>query len=110
ARGRHRLTGTAHPAHGPHGIRRRHTGSIECTASPLPPLPTMSDAPIFRSGPKACCAILLALALVACGAGGGAESQGAVPPAVVVTTAVVSTQPFNDRIRALGTVKAREAV
>ena len=70
----------------------------------------MSDAPIFRSGPKACCAILLALALVACGAGGGAESQGAGPPAVVVTTAVVSTQPFNDRIRALGTVKAREAV
>src|SRR5690606_30852168 len=77
---------------------------------PLPPLPTMSDAPIFRSGPKACCAILLALALVACGAGGEAESQGAGPPAVVVTTAVVSTQPFNDRIRALGTVKAREAV
>ncbi|MEN1940053.1 efflux RND transporter periplasmic adaptor subunit [Luteimonas sp. MJ174] len=69
----------------------------------------MSDAPVFRSGPKACCAILLALALAACGAEGEAGSQGG-PPAAVVTTGVVSIQPFNDRIRALGTVKAREAV
>lgn len=53
--------------------------------------------------------MLLALAVAACGGDGAAGGSGG-PPAAVVTTATVSVQPFNDRIRALGTVKARESV
>ena len=63
-----------------------------------------------RPGLRVCCAALLALALAACGAGGDAGGQAGSAPAAVVTTATVAVQPFNDRIRALGTVKARESV
>ncbi|GGK13121.1 efflux RND transporter periplasmic adaptor subunit [Luteimonas terricola] len=66
-------------------------------------------APISSPSLRACCAIVLALALAACGAEGDAGGQGGPSP-VVVTTATVAVQPFNDRIRALGTVQARESV
>jgi membrane fusion protein (multidrug efflux system) len=69
----------------------------------------MPDVSFPRSGPVACCAVLLVLALAACGRGGEASGRGGAP-AAVVTTATVVVQPFNDRIRALGTVKARESV
>lgn len=52
---------------------------------------------------------LLCLALAACGGGDGADEKGAAPVEVVTTT-TLRLQPWNDRIRALGTVKARESV
>ena len=75
----------------------------------------MPHAPSRRSGPRGrrafLPALLATLALAACGDGGPAGAGGAGgAPAAVVTTATVSVQPFNERIRALGTVKARESV
>src|SRR3546814_3842513 len=52
--------------------------------------------------------MLLLLCLVACGDDAASE-RGAVPVEVVTTT-TVTMQPWHDRIRALGTVKARESV
>ncbi|WP_132999008.1 efflux RND transporter periplasmic adaptor subunit [Luteimonas arsenica] len=52
---------------------------------------------------------LVALALAACTGGGDAMGPGGAPAAMVTTT-TIAIQPFNDRIRALGTVKARESV
>ncbi|MBJ7575018.1 efflux RND transporter periplasmic adaptor subunit [Luteimonas sp. MC1828] len=50
----------------------------------------------------------LALALAACG---GQDAPAArTEAAVMVTTATVAIRPFNDRIRALATVNARESV
>ncbi len=69
----------------------------------------MPFPPVSRPGLRACCAALLLLALAACGNEGAGAAGGGVPAAVVTTT-TVGIQPFNDRIRALGTVKAREAV
>ncbi|MGY1458877.1 MULTISPECIES: efflux RND transporter periplasmic adaptor subunit [unclassified Luteimonas] len=71
----------------------------------------MSEAstPVPSPSLRACCAAVLALVLAACGAEGDAGGRGGPAPAVV-TTAAVAVQPFNDRIRALGTVKARESV
>ena len=66
-------------------------------------------APVPGQGFHACCAVLLALVLAGCGAEGDAAGRSGPPPAVV-TTATIAMQPFNDRIRALGTVKARESV
>lgn len=54
-------------------------------------------------------AILLVLALVACSAGDEGPGQGG-GSAAVVTTTTVAVRAFNDRIRALGTVQARESV
>ena len=68
----------------------------------------MSHVASPAPGLRACCAALLVLALAACGSEGAAgPASGA--PAAVVTTATVAVQPFNARIRALGTVKARES-
>lgn len=64
--------------------------------------------PIPSARLHACCAVLLAIALGACGADGGAGQGGA--PAAVVTTTTVAPVPFSDSIRALGTVQARESV
>ena len=66
----------------------------------------MPHAPRPRS---ACLAALLVLLLAACSEGGEAGGQGGAPAAIVTTT-TVAIQPFNDRIRALGTVQARESV
>ena len=71
----------------------------------MPEVPTPIRGPGFR----ACCAIAFALLLGACGAEGDAGGPGGPAPSVV-TTATVSVQSFNDRIRALGTVQARESV
>lgn len=57
----------------------------------------------------ACCAALVALVLAGCGEEGAAGGPAGAP-AVVVTTATLAMQPFHDRIRALGTVQARESV
>ncbi len=65
--------------------------------------------PTPRFARKACCAALLTLALAACSAGEGGPGGGGAPAAVVTTT-TVAMRPFNDRIRALGTVQARESV
>ncbi|GHD71280.1 MexH family multidrug efflux RND transporter periplasmic adaptor subunit [Luteimonas padinae] len=65
--------------------------------------------PTPRFARKACCAALLALALAACSAGEDGPGGGG-PAAAVVTTTTVAVRPFNDRIRALGTVQARESV
>ncbi|MBJ6983488.1 efflux RND transporter periplasmic adaptor subunit [Luteimonas sp. MC1750] len=65
--------------------------------------------PALRPAYKVASAILLALALVACSAGDEGPGQGG-PSAAVVTTTTVAVRPFNDRIRALGTVQARESV
>lgn len=71
----------------------------------------MPHASVSRPGFRACCAALLLLVLAACGSEGGAGGGGGGgAPAAVVTTTTVGIRPFNDRIRALGTVKAREAV
>ncbi|MGY0799350.1 efflux RND transporter periplasmic adaptor subunit [Lysobacter sp. A286] len=57
--------------------------------------------------PRAACAILIALALTAC----SQESAQAVSAdATPVTTQAIQLQPWNDTLRALGTVKARESV
>ena len=69
----------------------------------------MPFAPAPRPVLRACSAVLLILALAACGSEGAAQG-GDGAPAAVVTTTTVAVRPFNDRIRALGTVKAREAV
>lgn len=69
----------------------------------------MPYAPAFRTAGRAGLAALLALALAACSGGDAAGGPGGPPPAMVTTT-TVAIQPFNDRIRALGTVKARESV
>jgi membrane fusion protein (multidrug efflux system) len=52
---------------------------------------------------------LLCLCLAACGGGGDAR-EGGDAPVELVTTMTVDMQPWHDRIRALGTVKARESV
>jgi len=73
-------------------------------------MPDVVSAPASSTGVRTCCAALLALALAACGAGNDTGGPAGGQPAAVVTTTTVSVQPFNDRIRALGTVKARESV
>ena len=78
----------------------------------MPPI-LMPNVVLSVSLRRACCAAVLVLALAACDGGadrGGPGGGGGGAPAAVVTTAEVAMQPFNDRIRALGTVKAREAV
>jgi membrane fusion protein (multidrug efflux system) len=54
-------------------------------------------------------ASVCAVALAACGGQDAAPARGA-ESSVVVTTTSVAVRPFNDRIRALATVKARESV
>lgn len=46
----------------------------------------------------------------ACGSGSGREGDAPANDAVTVTTTIVQTQPWNDTIQALGTVKARESI
>lgn len=58
--------------------------------------------------PRLAVTTLLCLCLAACG-GGGVDDRGAAP-VEMVTTATVSTQPWHDSIRVLGTVKAHESV
>ncbi|HEY4530491.1 MAG TPA: efflux RND transporter periplasmic adaptor subunit [Luteimonas sp.] len=65
--------------------------------------------PPVRPARKAASAMLFALVLAACSAGGEGTGQGGMQAAVVTTT-TVAVGPFNDRIRALGTVQARESV
>ncbi|MGY1423983.1 efflux RND transporter periplasmic adaptor subunit [Lysobacter sp. A289] len=57
--------------------------------------------------PGAACAILIALALAACSE---EAVQAAAADAIPVTTQTLQMQPWNDTLRALGTVKARESV
>jgi membrane fusion protein (multidrug efflux system) len=52
--------------------------------------------------------LLAALALAGCG-GGEAPARGG-EEAIPVTTATVRAQPFNDRLEAIGTARARESV
>ena len=59
--------------------------------------------------PRSTIAILLCLCLAAC-SGDDADRHGGEAPVEVVTTATVARQPWHDRIRALGTVKAHESV
>ena len=65
--------------------------------------------PSVRRVRKAASALLFALVVAACSAGGEGAGQGRADAAVVTTT-TVEVRPFNDRIRALGTVQARESV
>lgn len=59
------------------------------------------------TGLRAACAILIVLALSAC----NQESpRAATADATRVTTQAIQLQPWNDTLRALGTVKARESV
>src|SRR5690606_21214686 len=58
---------------------------------------------------KAVPALLLALVLAACSADGEGNGRGGAQAAVVTTT-TGEMRPFNDRSRALGTVRARESV
>src|SRR3546814_11556713 len=67
---------------------------------------TDSRATTSRFAPFAIAVACLCLA--ACSDAGAAERGDA--PAEVVTTTTLATQPWHDRIRALGTVKARESV
>ena len=53
--------------------------------------------------------LMSCLVVAACGGGGEAAPEEAAA-AEVVTTTTLALQPWNDRIRALGTVKARESV
>lgn len=57
---------------------------------------------------RAACVLLSITALVACG--GGPEGPDGGPAAVPVTATRVDLQPWNDTVRALGTVTARESV
>lgn len=70
---------------------------------------TDASSPAVLPGLRACATALLVLALAACGGASDAGGPGGAP-AAVVTTESVAMRPFNDRIRALGTVKARESV
>jgi membrane fusion protein (multidrug efflux system) len=68
----------------------------------------MMPGPSAPTTPRLLLSALLCLYLAACG-GEKAGEQGAAPVEVVTTT-TVAMQPWHDRIRALGTVKARESV
>ncbi len=70
-----------------------------------------------RSGFRSCCITALVLVLAACGGkggpgqagpGGGAGGQGDRP--IPVTAERVQLRPWNDSVRALGNVKARESI
>ena len=54
-------------------------------------------------------ALLVLLALAACGGKDQAPQAGG-GEAIAVTTAVVREQPFNDTLRAIGTARARESI
>src|SRR3546814_10201394 len=71
-----------------------------------PSLRTDSRATTSRFAPFAIAVACLCLA--ACSDDGAAERGDA--PAEVVTTTTLAMKPWHDRIRALGTVKARESV
>ncbi|MBB6598470.1 efflux RND transporter periplasmic adaptor subunit [Luteimonas sp. MC1825] len=68
----------------------------------------MPRSPVSGLFPRCWLPAALALALAACG---GKDAPAArAEAAVTVTTATVAIRPFNDRIRALATVNARESV
>ena len=69
----------------------------------------MSDSRTIIAPHRLAFIALLGLGLAACG--GSEEARGHdSAPVELVTTATVGMQPWNDHIRALGTVKARESV
>src|SRR5690606_33831708 len=94
---------------GPLGTRAAHPGPIESPDSAPRTVPMPARAMPPRRPLLACCAALVALVLAGCGEEGAAGGPAGAP-AVVVTTATLAMQPFHDRIRALGTVQARESV
>src|SRR5690606_36762803 len=82
---------------------------IESPDSAPRTVPMPARAMLPRRPVLAWCAALVALGLAGCGEV-GAAGVPARATAVVVTTATLATQSSHDRIRALGTVQARESV
>ncbi|WP_156899784.1 efflux RND transporter periplasmic adaptor subunit [Luteimonas mephitis] len=69
----------------------------------------MSDSRTIIAPHRLAFIALLGLGIAACGAREEARGHDSAP-VELVTTATVGMQPWNDHIRALGTVKARESV